>query len=732
MRFRISLFSMFVCAATISAEPPTAMYLFPAGGQRGTSVKLHAGGLFLNKSCNFEIVGQGVSGPSVVQRTATTTIEGPVLPLPESQRQEDYPQAMAAEIKIAADARLGNRHVRMWTSQGVTLPLPFVVGDLPELVEQEIEGDPIPVAVATPLTINGRIYPREDVDVWTVKLTKGQVLSCDVVASSIGSPLDARLEIRDSQGRKRAESRDGLRDDPKMHFITPEDGEYQVVITDVRSDGGPAFVYRLALRIGKITESVASNETNTGRVVRESGEQGDPVRANFLPIPATAVGRISQAGESDTWNFSAKQGENLEFDLRANRSGSPLLGVLTIRDSTGKSLATAEAGVTGDPVLRFTAPANGVYSIAVQDRFKSRGGANFTYRMHIDRPRPDFALTASVASLSLERGKQVSLKLAVNRRGGFNGPIHLQIEGLPRGVTVAKDPIVAAGQATVDVSLKADASAPIVSQALRIKATGYQPLLPYTAMPVPIIREASFQVGEGNLDHLRLAVAIPTPFKIVGDYQSQLIPRGTVYSRKYRLERNGFTGPIEIALTDKQARHLQGVSASAIVVPADKSEFEFAIQLPPWMETGRTCRVCVMGTATLKEPDGSEHFVTYSSSQQNDQIIAVVEPEKLCVRLDRETLRVQPNSEVVLDLKLSRGEGITGPAAIELVMPAHFKGVSAPRLELPAGANEGKLRFRFGSDVIGPFNAPLLIRAVVKERALPVTAETKLELVMPK
>jgi Bacterial pre-peptidase C-terminal domain len=714
----------------VRAEPPTAMYLFPAGGQRGTTVNIHAGGLFLNKSCNFEIVGQGVSGPTVVQRTTVPHFEGPVLPLPESQRQEDYPQAMAAEIKIAADANTGNRHVRMWTSQGVTLPLPFVVGDLPEIVEQEIEGDPIPVAVSAPVTINGRIYPREDEDHWSVKLKKGQTLSCAVVASSIGSPLDARLEIRDVQGRKRAECRDGLRDDPRMQFTAPEDGEYQVAITDVRSDGGPAFVYRLTLRIGNVAEGI-SGKSNSGRVVREADEQGDPVRANFLPIPATGVGRIAQGGEVDSWSFSAKQGENIEIGLKAQRLGSPLIGVLSVRDSSGKSLGTAEA-TNGDPTLRFTAPANGTYSIAVQDRFKSRGGPDFSYRLHVDRPRYDFELTAAIASMTIERGKQMSLKLAVNRRGGMNGLIHLQIEGLPPGVTAPKESIIAVGQATYDIPLKVDATAAIGAQALRIKATAWQPLLPFTAMPIPISREVTFQVGEDRIDHLRLAVAIPTPFKIVGEYQSQLIPRGTIYSRKYRLERNGFTGPVEISLTDKQARHLQGVTAGSIVVPADKNDFEYSVQLPPWMETGRTCRVCVMGTATLKEPDGSEHVVTYSSVQQNDQIIAVIEPERLCVKLDRETLRVEPNGEVVLDLKLSRGAGLSGAAAVEVIVPAHFKGVTAERVHIPADANDGKLRLRFAKDSTGPFNAPLLFRAVVLDRGLPVTAESKLELVPAK
>lgn len=724
-------FSLSMMAGQLRAEPPTAMYLFPAGGQRGTTVNIHAGGLFLNKSCNFEIIGQGVSGPSVVHRTTTPKFEGPILPIPESQRQEDYPLAMAAEIKIAADAKPGNRHVRMWTSQGVTLPLPFVVGQLPEIVEQEIEGDPIPIVVSAPLTINGRIYPREDEDIWSVKLKKGQVLSCDVVASSIGSPLDARLEIRDAHGRMRAESRDGLRDDPRMRFTAPEDGEYQVAITDVRSDGGPAFVYRLTLQIGNIGDS-AHDQPRIGRVVKEADEQGDPVRANYLPIPATGVGCIAQAGEVDTWNFSATKGENLEFDLRAQRSGSPLLGVMTVRDSTGKSLATAEGGATGDPTLRFSAPASGTYSISVQDRFKSRGAPSFHYRLLIDRPYYDFDLTGTVASMTIERGKQASIRLALNRRGGMNGPIHLQVDGLPRGVTAPKDSIIAFGQSTYDIPLKVDASALVGTQAIRIKATAWQPLLPFTAMPIPITRDVAFKAGDDKVDHLRLAVSIPTPFKIVGEYTMQLIPRGTVYTRKYRLERNGFAGPIEIDLADKQARHLQGVTASPKLVPGNANEFDYSVNLPPWMETGRTCRVCVMGTATIKDTDGSEHVVTYSSVQQNEQVIAVVEPERLGIGIDRETLRIEPGIEVTLNVKVSRGEGLVGPAQIEASIPAHFKGVSAARLEIPASANDGKLTLRFAKEAIGPFNAPLLFRATVLDRGLPVTAERKLELVPPK
>ena len=109
---------------------------------------------------------------------------------------------MAGQVQIATDAPLGLRYWRLWTSQGATPAMKFVVGDLPEMVEEEIDGDPVPVTVDAAVTINGRIFPREDVDVWTFTAEEGpERLTCEVDAARLGSPLDARLEVRDAQGR---------------------------------------------------------------------------------------------------------------------------------------------------------------------------------------------------------------------------------------------------------------------------------------------------------------------------------------------------------------------------------------------------------------------------------------------------------------------------------------------------------------------------------------------------
>src|SRR4030095_11837442 len=118
----------------------------------------------------------------------------------------------------------------------------FGVGDLPEVTENEIDGEAVPVNVTLPVTINGRIFPREDIDIWSFVAKKGQTVRCEVTAIRLGSPLDARLEVRDSQGRRIAEAVAATGGDAALTFNAPTDGEYQVRIHDVNMQGGQAYV----------------------------------------------------------------------------------------------------------------------------------------------------------------------------------------------------------------------------------------------------------------------------------------------------------------------------------------------------------------------------------------------------------------------------------------------------------------------------------------------------------
>jgi hypothetical protein len=763
---------MCLCGESLRANPPVASYVFPAGGRRGTTVDVRVGGLFLHQSCAFELLGPGVEATRQLRRTRTLFLEGPLLPLPESQQPEDYPKDMAGQVRIAAGAPPGVRPGRVWTSEGAASGLRFVVGDLPEVVEEEVDGDPVPVPVTLPVTINGRIFPREDVDVWSFAARKGQAVTCEVHAARLGSPLDARLEVLGPDGRPLAENDDARGADPLLRFTPPADGTYQVRIRDANLKGGPAYVYRLTLTAGPYVDRTyplggrrgttthfalegqavpaaadvpisadapaayvhlhATAGTPSNPVLLDvdnlpehlEAERNDtPAQARVVPLPAVANGRIDRPGGADCWGFAARKGEAFVFELRAARLGSPLLGVLAVLDGQGKELAKAEAaGTQPDPVLAFTAPADGSYAVRVADRFRSRGGPAFAYRLRMAAPAPGFRLRLVADALSLSRKGQVKLHVDAERRGGFNDPIALTVDGLPSGVKAA-NMTIAAGQGGADVTLTADATAPVGAVHLTIRGTakvGTQQVTETATLPT--------ERGSPAVDTVLLGVAMPTPFKIAGAYDMRLIPRGSLHRRRYRVERNGYDGPIEVSLADKQARHLQGVSGPPVVVPAGANEFEFAVQLPPWMETGRTCRVCVMGEAVIKD-GGAEHVVSYTSVEQNDQIIAVVETGRLGVEVDRPSMSVARGQAVVAPFRVSRGKGLAGPVKVEVVWPAHFRGVAAEPVTVPADQSRGALTLRFAPDAGGPYNMPVVVRATLADAAGPVVAETKLELV---
>jgi hypothetical protein len=234
--------------------------------------------------------------------------------------------------------------------------------------------------------------------------------------------------------------------------------------------------------------------------------------------------------------------------------------------------------------------------------------------------------------------------------------------------------------------------------------------------------------GQPELDNVMLAVALPVPFKVVADYDFRYAPRGSTHRRKYKIERNGYDGPLEIRIADRQARHLQGVTGPTLTVPAGVNEFEYPIQLPPWMEIGRTCRVCVMATGVIKDGD-KEHEVSFSAINQNDQIIAVVETGRLGVEAEKASLAAKLGADVTLSAKVARGKGLTGPVKLELVVPPHVHGVSAEPVTIAAADSRGALTIHFARPNIGPFNMPLVLRATLTDDTGPVIAETKVEIV---
>jgi hypothetical protein len=780
-RFYFCLFvGLCLCGSYLWADPPSVSYTFPAGGQRGATVDVRIGGHYLYDKSPWEMSGSGVTASAEIVRTKRIWFEGPLIKQPASQASENYPQDYFGKVEIAADAPLGGRSWRTWNAQGVTPGMRFVVGSLPEVVEQETDGQPIPTQVTLPVTINGRIFPREDVDIWTFEAAAGQSVTCSVEATSLAAPLapneqsnrlEAQLEIRDPQGRPVAVTANALRSDPELRFTTPAAGTYQVRIWDSKYGGLQHFVYRLTVTAGPWVDAVyplggkrgaeaevevAGQGIPGNRLkVRWPGAEPGIVRYSFeaagqplnqivcdvddlpevlepaggnlpaLAVPGIANGRIEQPGDADAWPFTAVKGTPLKIEVRAARLGSPLDAVLVIKDSQGKELTQADdlPGGAPDCELTFTPPADGAYTAEVRDRFASRGGPTFAYRLRISQPVPDFALSFAADALSVVIGGEQKLPITIDRRGGFNAPVKLAVTGLPAGATCAELD-VPANQNKGELVVKVAKDAPV--QLAKILVVGHAAM-----NDQQVERRAAYSsmTVESATDHINMECTLATPFKFKSQYEFRYIARGGTLKKSYQIERNGFDGPLQVCLADRQGRHLQGISGPTITVPAGANEFDYTVTLPPWMELGRTSRTNLMMVGEVADAVGKKHQVSFSTVEQNEQLIALVSPAPLRLSVDRSAVSCQAGSQLVVPVHLHRQVGLSAACKLELMVPEHIHDITAEAVTVAAAGETAELKINLGENP-GPLNMPLTIRGQTERDGGPIVAEVNLELLL--
>lgn len=700
----VGLIAFLATALPASADPPVLSYVFPAGGQRGSTVKVRVGGLNLYDRCRWEIVGKGLSASESLGRITKIWREGPLLPLPDSQRQEDYPSDMGGEVRIAGDAPLGTNRVRLWTSEGAAGGVQFVVGDLPEVVEDETKPE-LP-QLSLPITVNGRIFPREDVDDWTFPLKKGHTVTAVINAARIGSKLDSRLEAFGPDGTPLADNDDALGTDSRIRFTAPVDGLYRIRVSDSQRLGSQAHVYRLTLTTGPVVDRVypAGGQRNTkvkvaltgANLARDTEEVTVPgpygldvsdlpeivAQPDEIKTPCVINGRIEKPGQVDIWRFTAKKAEPLAIEVR--KILSPLLPVLEVKND-GKTVQTLKgSGV-------FNPPSDGKYTLEIRDQFQSRGGSGFVYRVRLAPAEPDFAIQLINDAESLTRGKTLNLRLIVEGRDGFSGPIEFSAIGLPKGVTLKP---LKANVGTVQLSLTADKDTPIDISRVRFVGTAKG-----------LTRQS---------DELLLGVGLLVPFKYIAEYDLRLAPRGSVLRKSYRIERGGYEGPFEVRLADKQGRHLQGVTGPEITVPAGATKFDYPITLPPWMEIGRTSRSVVMLVGKIKDGE-REHTVGYTSQEQSVQMIAVVETGRLGLELGASSISAKKGEEALLSFRVRRSKEITGPVRVS---------AAGKVVTIPADASQGTLRIPLTA------SGPIRVQATLSVSSGEMTAEATVEAVV--
>jgi hypothetical protein len=159
----------------------------------------------------------------------------------------------------------------------------------------------------------------------------------------------------------------------------------------------------------------------------EKEPNDSPSQATLVALPGILVGKIEKELDVDYFSFAASKGQRLIFDMQAFRSGSKLDGSMSVLDSAGRRLAHDEDTNGLDPFLDFVVPADGVYTLRVQD-LQYKGGADYGYRIRAgELPHVD-----GVFPLGWHRGGQVELRV-FGRNLGAMTKMNMALDGADAG-----------------------------------------------------------------------------------------------------------------------------------------------------------------------------------------------------------------------------------------------------------------------------------------------------------
>ncbi|MDX1947488.1 MAG: hypothetical protein SFU86_18960 [Pirellulaceae bacterium] len=128
--------------------------------------------------------------------------------------------------------------------------------------------------------------------------------------------------------------------------------------------------------------------------VLKAGNNNTPQSAQEVAVGTTISGTIA-AANFDYFRLPLKQGERVILDCAAERLDSRMDATLVVLGPNGRELARVRDGVGSDPVLDFSAPAEGTYVVKLQDAIYG-GGPEYFYRLSISAaPFVDFVFPPS-------------------------------------------------------------------------------------------------------------------------------------------------------------------------------------------------------------------------------------------------------------------------------------------------------------------------------------------------
>lgn len=325
-----------------------------------------------------------------------------------------------------------------------------LVSGLPEVTESGDNDRPEQaVRMSAPGGANGRINAPGDVDHYRFTSKAGQAWAIETQAAQRGSPTDTHIAVLHPDGR------------PVERVLLRAVRDSYLTFRPVDANaGGGRFWHWQEMDLGQYLYL-----------------QGEVVKLFLAPQgPDSEWKFFTQGGKRRCYFDTSATAHPLDepaYIVEPHPPGTQLppngLPVFTLAyandDDADRKLGT-------DSKLIFTAPADGDYVVRVRDT-RGAGGDRYGYRLVVRESVPDFRVTLEGVNPNIPLGSGTSFTARADRVDGYEGPVRIDVAGLPDGFTASTPMVIEAGQLEAKGTLFAapDATTPTAEQRAAIRVT---------------------------------------------------------------------------------------------------------------------------------------------------------------------------------------------------------------------------------------------------------------------
>lgn len=611
-------------------------YLYPAGGQVGTTVEIEAGGLNINKATKVIFSHPGISGELQPLQ------EDPSVKKKRKRLNDQSSPQLADRIKIciniAADVPCGLYDLRLQGPGGVSNMLPFEVASYPNFVESGKSKPKKPDMVhSLPAVLCGWVTPG-GVDYFSFEGRKGENIVAAVkgrllvpyIADAVPGWFQPVLRILDSDGREVAYSDDYHHHvDPLIITTLPKDDKYMLIIHDAIFRGREDFNYRIQLgvipyvtgrypaygtvgaKVKQQIEGVNLGATKDVAKVKKEGynhltftnKTGTSNAVSFYAVPKSRsliyspkecapltlsnaiADSLTAKAKIKRYKINVHEREEVIIELIGRRNNSRIDAVMRLYDEFGGLVAEAddtEDPLQGlmtfhaDPILKYTARRSGEMTLEVEDLHRGYG-KDYHYLLLRHKQLPTFNAFVSPANITIPAGGTAVFRVDVS--GKLKRPAELRVLGLPNGFTTSS--LLVRGKMW-DVSITAPKEAEVKRFPIEVKIEypGKDGREVADVLPVDKMMQAFYYTHHIQAAELAVDAVEPAPFRLsVALDINKEIPISLdddVLPIKILIDRNpGFNEVVDLAL----GRKIGMFSLAPISIMPEENEKTIYIEL---------------------------------------------------------------------------------------------------------------------------------------------------------